>query len=375
MKKKIISRGIKILCLLLTVVLLSGLGMDLCRYYDYNVLKLAGFYAEPRNSLDVVLLGASEVFTDFSSGQAYDLYGFTSYPYALDAAPASLQESQLQEIRNRQNPKYIVVEINAFLYDDPTQHTNSGSLRRYLNNIPLSVNWAKTVWEVAPEEERYVYFYPLAKDHSNWKTISEQWPHVRDLYSIRLNGSLLKGNVTNLSTHDGPDHRDVSSNMTTAPLEPMGEAYLLSFLNYCREENIDNVIFVRFPHVIGTEESYERFCRGNEAERIIREYGFDFINLERQFEDIGLDAHADFYNEDHLNIYGQQKLTAYFSRILAEEYGVMETVLKDGQYRAWDQAALYSRKFISYAQYRMERNQHGALYENRELMETLKNWE
>ena len=375
MKKKMITRGIKLLCLLLVVVLLSGLGMDLCRYYDYNVLKLAGFYAEPRNSLDVVLLGASEVFTDFSSGQAYDLYGFTSYPYALDAAPASLQESQLREIRNRQNPKYIVVEINAFLYDDPTQHTNSGSLRRYLNNIPLSINWAKTVWEVAPKEDRYFYFYPLAKDHSNWKTVAEQLPHVRDLYSIRMNGSLLKGNVTNLSTHDGPDHRSVSDDRTTAPLEPLAESYLLSFLSYCKEEGIDNVLFVRFPHVISTEESYVRFCRGNEAERIIREHGFDFINLERQFEDIGLDAHADFYNEDHLNIYGQQKLTAYFSRILAEEYGVMETVLKDGQYRAWDQAALYSRKFISYAQYRMEQNQRGALYENRELIETLRNWE
>lgn len=375
MKKVFLLRCAKLLCLLLCLCLLSGLGMDLCRYYDYNVLKLAGFYAEPKNSLDVVLLGASEVFTDFSSGHAYDLYGFTSYPYALDAAPATLHESQLREIRKHQDPKWIVVEINGFLYDDPSWQTNSGSLRRYLNNIPKGINWAKTVWEVAPEEDRYFYYYPLAKDHGNWKTIPQQLPHIWDLYTIRMKGSLLKGNVITLNTYQGPECRDVSGDQTTAPLEPMAEKYLLSFLDYCREEKIENILFVRFPHVIATEESYDRFCRGNEAGRIIREYGYDFLNLEQQYEQIGLVAQEDFYNEDHLNHRGQQKLTAWFGRILAEEYGVLETRLKEGQYRAWDQAALYSRRFYALAEQRMQQGIGGSMYENRELMKVLDNWE
>lgn len=373
MKNKLIFlRCVKLLCLLLCVLLLSGLGMDLCRYYDYNVLKLAGFYAEPKNTLDVVLLGASEVFTDFSSAHAYDLYGFTSYPYALDAAPATLHESQLREIRKHQNPKWIVVEINGFLYDDPEMQTNSGSLRRYLNNIPKSANWARTVWEVAPKADRYFYFYPLAKDHGNWKSIPEQLPHIRDLYTIRRNGSVLKGNVLTLNCYQGPESRDVSGDQTTAPLEPLAEEYLHSFLAYCREEKIENILFVRFPHVIGTEESYERFCRGNEAGRIIQDYGFQFINLEQRYSEIGLVAQEDFYNEDHLNHRGQQKLTAYFGKILAEEYGVMETKLRDGQYRAWDQAALFSRRLYQVAEDRMTRGLRGSIYENREWMEILK---
>ena len=370
-KKLIVTRLAKLLCLVLCVALLSGLGVDLCRYYDYNVLKLAGFYAEPKNSLDVVLLGASEVFTDFSSGHAYDLYGFTSYPYALDAAPATLHESQLREIRSRQDPKWILVEINGFLYDDPELQTSSGSLRRYLNNIPLSGNWARTILEETPREDWLYYFFPLARDHSNWKAIPEQLSWVRDLYTIRLDGSRLKGNVTTVRRYSGPDTRDVSGDDSTAPLEPLAREQLVSFLEYCREEGIENVLFVRFPHVIATEESYDRFCRGNEAGRIIREYGFDFLNFERQYEAIGLQANEDFYNEDHLNHIGQQKFTAYLSRILAEEYGVTESRLTDRQYRDWEETVLTTRRFYAYADDRLEKGIRGGLYEKRELLEAL----
>ena len=107
----------KLLCLLLCLVLLSGLAVDCFRYYDYNVMRLEGFYSEPKNSLDVVFLGASDVFTDFSSGLAYDQFGFTSYPFAQDANPGIIYQSQLREVINRQNPQKIVVEINGFLYD------------------------------------------------------------------------------------------------------------------------------------------------------------------------------------------------------------------------------------------------------------------
>jgi len=178
-----------------------------------------------------------------------------------------------------------------------------------------------------------------------------------------------------MSCYEGPEPRDVSADLTTAALEPLAETCLLSFLDYCREENLENILFVRFPHVIATEDSYARFCRGNEAGRIIEEYGYDFINLEREYDQIGLVAAEDFYNEDHLNVYGQQKLTEYLGRILAEDYGVTESRLTEKQYRAWDKAALYSRRFYAYAENRMEQGLYGSPYETREFMEILENWE
>ena len=375
MKKNIVlMRLCKLLCLLLCLVLLSGLAADLSQYYDHNVYKLDAFYAEPKNTLDVVLLGASEVFTDFSSGYAYDLYGFTSYPYALDSNPGALYEAQLREILRCQNPKKIVVEINGFLYEETDPLTASGSLRRLVNNIPFTWNKVDTILKNANKEDMYFVFFSLAKDHERWKEWDTQWDQFLERLHFRRNGSVLKGNLTTLNTYRGPDHRDVSGDEATAPLEPVSESCLRSFLEFCKEEQVDNVIFVRFPHVISTDENYERFCRGNEAGRIIEEYGFEYLNLEKEFYRIGLKA-EDFYNEDHMNIYGQQKFTDYFGRILAEEYGIMETKLAQGQYHIWDKAALYTRRFYELADQRMQKDIGSSMYENRELMEILDNWE
>lgn len=375
MKKNIVlMRLCKLLCLLLCLVLLSGLAADLSQYYDHNVYKLDAFYAEPKNTLDVVLLGASEVFTDFSSGYAYDLYGFTSYPYALDSNPGALYEAQLREILRCQNPKKIVVEINGFLYEETDPLKASGSLRRLVNNIPFTWNKVDTILKNANKEDMYFVFFSLAKDHERWKEWDTQWDQFLERLHFRRNGSVLKGNLTTLNTYRGPDHRDVSGDEATAPLEPVSESCLRSFLEFCKEEQVDNVIFVRFPHVIATDENYERFCRGNEAGRIIEEYGFEYLNLEKEFYQIGLEP-EDFYNEDHMNIYGQQKFTDYFGRILAEEYGIMETKLAQGQYHIWDKAALYTRRFYELADQRMQKDIGSSMYENRELMEILDNWE
>ena len=375
MKKNIVlMRLCKLLCLLLCLVLLSGVAVDCFRYYDYNVMRLEGFYSEPKNSLDVVFLGASDVFTDFSSGLAYDQFGFTSYPFAQDANPGIIYQSQLLEVIKRQNPQKIVVEINGFLYDSRVGEAISGPVRRYLNCLPQNWNRLETAWKVAPEGEEFYYLFPWAKDHSNWKSFPEQFPLAMQMYRIRFGGSRLKGNVSTMNRYQGPDSRDVSSDMTTMPLDENSEQDLRDFLLFCRENHPENILFVRFPHVISTDETYERFCRGNEAGRIIEEYGFEYLNLEKEFYQIGLEP-EDFYNEDHMNIYGQQKFTDYFGRILTEKYHVTKSEPKGKLLRDWEEAVFYSRRFYAYADAQISQGKTGTLFEDPEQLEILKNWE
>ena len=53
----------------------------------------------------------------------------------------------------------------------------------------------------------------------------------------------------------------------------------------------------------------------------------------------------------------------------------METKLAQGQYHIWDKAALYTRRFYELADQRMQKDIGSSMYENRELMEILDNWE
>lgn len=371
MKKKIAQRCIKVLSLLLCVALLSDVAFAFCRYYDYNVTKMAGFYAEPEDTLDVVFIGASEVFSGFSSAYAYEQYGFTSYPYALDASTSALYASQLTEILKHQDPKWIVVEINGVLYDDPAMHTDTGGLLRYLNNIPFSWNKVRSIMELVPAEEWYYYFFPLAKYHSTWKEAWDQGGRMKDYYSVKWKGSVLKGNVTTVAPFAELPDRDVAGDSSTASLEPESEAHLRGFLELCREKGLKNVLFVRFPHVMLGEDSYERFRRGNEAQRIIEEYGYPFINMEREPQEIGLDFSTDFYNEDHTNIFGQQKITDYLGRLLVEEYGLTASVLTEEQRRDWETAAEYNQLFYDYCEECFRSGAYDSYYETRALIERL----
>lgn len=371
-KKRLIQRCVKLLCLLLSVLLLSSLCTTMCLIYDNNKTTLAGFYAEPKNSLDVVLLGASEVFSGFSSAYAYEQYGFTSYPLGLDATTSTLYESELKEILKRQKPQWIVVEINGLLYDDPAMHTDEGALRRYLDNIPLSVNKVETILEKVPREEWLHYLFPLSKYHSNWKGMPDQLGRIKSIWTFYLRGhSLLRGNVTNGIITPSPEMRAIAGNYSTAPLEPQSEQHLRALLQFCRDNELDNVLFVRFPHAVCSDWSYGRFQRCNEAERIIRENGFDFINMERDYEEIGLDFSTDFYNEDHLNAYGQKKLTAYFGSILAERYVTEPGALTRHQKESWDASAEYIRLFYEYYDERTKQGIQDTYWETCDLISEL----
>lgn len=371
MKKKNLIRSIKVICLLLCVALLSCAANDFCRFYDHNASRLAGFYAEPENTLDVVLMGASEVFTGFSPGYAYDLYGFTSYSYALDAMSCAFYESQLKEILKHQDPSLIVIEINGVLYDDPAMHTDNGSLLRYLHNMPFGWNKVQSIFELVPEGERYYYFFPLAKYHGNWKDALDQGGRMKDHYEFFKNGTKLKGNATTLAPFEEFRSQDVLEDRTTAELEEQSEKYLRSFLEFCREQGLDNVVFARFPHAISTDWNYGRFQRGNRAQQIIEEYGYPVVNLERDPDAIGIDFSCDFYNIDHLNLYGQKKLTEYFGKVLVEEYGVTGGSLSEEQRWNWEESAGYTNRFYDYCFERMENGEYDSVYETRDLIQML----
>lgn len=368
----IVKRSIKILCLLLTIVLLTNCCMIFFNNYDYNSIISRGFYLEPKDSLDVIFLGASDVFTGFSSAYAYEQFGFTSYPYAFDANSSQMLLSQLREVLTRQNPQMIVIEINAFLYNPPTPERDEARFRKYLDNIPFSMNKVRSIKEFVSEDEQMFYLFPLAKYHENWKATFTQIGKVKDNLAIRSQGySLLKGTVTNLSRWNGNDIRNVNNDYSTCPLDPQLEEILVAFLEFCKTNQLDNILFVRFPHAICTDWTYERFQKCNEAERIIKSYGFDFINLERDNGNIGLDYSGDFYNEDHVYLTGQKKITEYFGKVLVESYGLTPRIQTSENKTIWNTSALYYQLFYDYCEEARNNGNEGVRYETRGVMAQL----
>ena len=157
--------------------------------------------------------------------------------------------------------------------------------------------------------------------------------------------TLLKGYKSNTGSceEDGSYLNDkLISDDSELPLTEYSDSKLRELLTYLNDNEIKNVLFIRAPHLV-RQNDYESFCMANRAGKIINEYGFDFINFERDSTVMSYPA-EEYYNVQHLNIYGSAKFTEYLGTILTEKYGVHKSELTDKQTERWNQAIEYYHK-------------------------------
>ena len=345
--KKYIIRTIKIIsfCLTVACALWFLQNFVLC-HIDHNKLRIDGFYLEDKNSIDVVFTGASELYTGFSPGLAYEEYGFTSYPYATASVTAGASITQVKEIVRTQNPKLIVIEINPFLYPDDRNDTNEGSIRKYIDPVPLNENKIEYIKGLATEDEAE-YYFPLIKYHSSWSEYPGGVKFLGALIGQHFRGyTLLKGYKSNTGTCEPDDsylNKKLAEDNSESELYKNSEEQLRELLSFLNENEIHNVVFFRAPHLV-RQNDYDGFCKSNRAGRIIEEYGFDFINFER--DPYTMDYPPEwYYNVQHLNVYGSEDFTKYFGHILKERYHIQDTVLTEIQKAHWNEAVAYYHQF------------------------------
>lgn len=377
MKKNVI-RCFKILSLVLAVSLTLGvLQFFIFNHTDHNSQRLKGFYLEDKESLDLVLLGASEVYADYAPGYAYAHSGVTSYLFASQANSILSYKSQLKNILSRQNPDLIVIELNGAVYGDneADEITKAENLHFYADNVPLDTVKLDYILHTVPEDQAE-YLFPFIKYHGAWEELESSPKYRRTVAQDEARGySLLKGilNVTDIFStpeisfnSDLPDYAD-----DTLPLTATAEEALRDLLQYCKDEGLNNVVFARFPHIVVTR-NYERFQRSNRVGQIVAEYGFDYLNLERDVALTGLDEKTDFYNLEHLNVYGQKKFTAYLTDYLIERYGLKPHPLDADDQEEWDTCARWYDAYYRYSDELIQKGDSRELSEDSDLIAALK---
>ncbi len=310
MKKKKIIGTIAFFAILL--LLMHMLTSFLTAGDIVTVANVKGFYKEPENSLDAVLIGPSEFYSGYSATMAWEEFGYTSYSLAVAGVPGSLYKSMTAEVLSRQNPKLIVFEINGFINKD-SYYERSPQIHSWIDNIPWSKNKVDTISEVIPKDQQYEYYFKLATYHENWKDLGGCVADTAVQTSMNVRGfSYTKGMGTYTNNCEGEKpHKDGKIHFTEKSRD-----YLEDLLQYCQEMELENVLFVRFPHAkkIKNPEVLE------EIEELITDYGYDFLNMNESYEEIGLDLEKDFYNSEHLNVYGMEKNTLYFGEYINEKY-------------------------------------------------------
>ena len=82
-----------VLLLLMQIVSKAFIAID-----SSDIENIYGFYAEPENSLDMVMIGPSEVYTGYAPALAWEEYGLKSCNLSIGAVPCNMYKSIVTEI-------------------------------------------------------------------------------------------------------------------------------------------------------------------------------------------------------------------------------------------------------------------------------------
>lgn len=313
---------VRVIAFLLIVALVYGALTRLLTINNATEQQyIRSFYLEPKNSLDVMILGASETFTDYCAPLAWQHAGFTSYPLAVSAAQGTLYASMLRESAKRQSPAVYVVEVNGFLYtEDERKELGKAATREWLDTLPLSRNKVQAIHECV-QGKRLSYYVPLLKYHDNWRkpdlirnSLSLQ-QQARDAgYSYTK--PFLSISMFLTETDEIPVRQQ--------SLDDFNEQSLRTFCETARAQGIKNVLFARFPHRTVIENYDAVFA---ELEAVVHEYGYDFANAE------------------HLNIFGAEKFTPYLADYLAQHYD-LNTAHSQAVTDEWTRCAAFTQQML-----------------------------
>lgn len=320
----------------------------------------SGFYAEEKNSLDTVFIGSSAAYRYFVSPQLWKNYGITSCVLGTSAQPPDTVPYLMAEAQKTQNPSLYVVEIRRLIMEDynlknnlyQTQSDRDTQLRQVTDNLTYSLNRINLINNTVSGDKTN-WLFDIIHNHSNWKSITLNSFGLM-LYNKKnsLKSATTIGTWTKLQKFETSSYIDEKTE-----LESKTKQKLLDVLTYCKKNNL-NVLFVSTPYV----ESESYLAVENYAADIIKSYGYKYLNCNYYYDDIGIDFSSDFYNSQHTNVLGAEKVTDYIGEYIMKNYDVLnkhsESIVKewDNAYKSWSAIAVAQEEAVQASIMKSENN-------------------
>ncbi len=299
------------------IILFNGVFKVL--WLDKN--SIGYFYDEPKNSLDIVYIGASNVHYHFNSLLAYNLYGYTTGLMSSGGQSFLGTLNLIKEAERLQNPELYIIDLtNAY-------HFNfyEGDVRKLIDSIPFSSNRTMLVSNILQhsgvKKEDYInYYFSYLVYHNRWKDISK--------INFVGDSKIYKGFYLNpLSVSTESFSSSFLWDNSKEKISDDVKRVLDDLITYIKENNL-NVLFVvpiRFN---------SGMIKLNTVISLLEENDFLVINFNK-VKELNIDYQNDFYNKEHLNVYGSTKYTLYFAKYLKEHYDLLDH-RDDKKYVSWN---------------------------------------
>lgn len=311
----------------------------LFRNTGYDRDHVVGLQSEEKD-IDAVYIGGSAAFVYWEPLKAYKDYGFTSYDLATNSVGAENILPYIKYAKEYKNPELYIIGIRAFQYysDDLEEvgaRNTSDSMD--LTEIPRYelINSFLRNRKTDENTDKISYYFDIAKYHTHYDNLKSDvaWGYINNNAVSRYKGCELPATWTYMD-----EVTDYKTDKRTKLL-PNAQKELDKILAYCDEKKL-NVLFVVCPYSI-TKEHYAIY---NTVADQVTEHGYNYINANDYYEEMGIDFAKDFYNVSHVNAYGAEKYTAFLEEYIVNYYNLPDH-RNDIGYSDWNDAAVQFNEY------------------------------
>lgn len=290
--------------------------------------RFTGFYNETDDTIDVVVIGSSQIAPLIAAPYIWNEYNLTVYPLSTNAQPVAGIKYIVDEACKTQPDSLYVIDVSMFMVGTETLLTEP-RIRNIVDNMKYSINRLKAINELVKiPSERVDYYFDISKYHS--VIMSEDGLDLGDIkyfdfsYASKYKGYLFVDAVAEF------EPIDISSVTDSKAIPADAEQELITLIKSCKDKDLE-VIFIISPYVASTDKKMYH----NYLESFIEDKGYDFIDFNDLCEDIGINFSRDLYNTNHLNLSGGMKFSNYFGKYLVDNYEFTDKTL-DERYIAWE---------------------------------------
>lgn len=300
--------------------------------------RFAGFYAEKKDSLDVVMIGSSPVFPYYAAPKLWGETGIAMYPLSTNVQRPAAMKYLMAEAEKTQSPQLYIFEMRMFTMEEEGLMDNMAYTRGVTDNMRYSPLRLKAIQGLVPEDDgegRLSYYFDIMKYHTNWKMLAlpSEWKNMFYHNSHPLKGYTFRDEV-------GPQPMpEIDGVKGKTPIPAEQEAYLKELLLILQKGNQD-ALFLVSPY----GESAQEQQMFHYMEEIVASYGYPFLNMNDYYQEIGIVFEEDFADYgSHTNAVGAEKCTDFLKEYLQAHYSLPDH-RGDASYASWDASYQLWRK-------------------------------
>lgn len=301
-KHRNLGKGILFLVLLATLLtVLSNLSIRLGR----NVNPLLNYssreiFHEPKNSIDILVIGTSDVYSGVSPLEWWNQYGYSGFAWGEPAQRVFDTHEYLKKIYRDQSPKVVFLEIGN-LYRDQTDEQNLDSMAKaYIANVFPIVTYHRNL---APKK----FLNLTAKPASITKG-----------YLLRLGTMRPSEPPTGYMAPDG----------NCAPINSFSSKELEDCIELCRTHG-SSVVLLSIPSF--TDWNMEKH---NSVLKLADQDQIPYLDLNLALKkEINWDTDS-VDGGKHLNFKGAEKVSTYLGKYLKEHYTLPDHK-EESSYHSW----------------------------------------